>query len=205
MLDKYKDIQKEQPFNSIVMHDELSEVLGEPKDGIFEYIFDDIVKLTGHSCPTAASTYMMIKVGLEMLYVNAIPERGHLRISIKGNQSEGVNGVIGSIATYITGASGEEGFNGINGKFGRRNRITFNPNQKHTIVIICDDNKRKVGINFLMHKVPSNPLINEYLQLIIAGKATEIVHQEFKAMWQSRVQWILNHQHYKEIIECTYL
>ena len=37
--------------------DPLADFLGAAQDGVFEYVYADVVKLAGHSCPTVASAF----------------------------------------------------------------------------------------------------------------------------------------------------
>ena len=38
--------------------DPLADFLGAAQDGVFEYVYADVVKLAGHSCPTVASAFL---------------------------------------------------------------------------------------------------------------------------------------------------
>ena len=48
-------------------YDPLGDMLGAG-DGIYQYSFDDAVKLAGHACPTVAGAFVMVKRAVELLY-----------------------------------------------------------------------------------------------------------------------------------------
>ena len=110
---------------SIEMRDPLAAFLGAAGSGRLEYSYLDAVKLTGHSCPTVAAAYLATLKALSSLYPGQIPERGAVRVELRGRVEEGVTGVVASVAGLITGAAGEGGFKGIAGRFERRGLLVF--------------------------------------------------------------------------------
>ena len=44
---------------TIVLRDPLSQLLGSAEEGLIEYSYGEVVKLTGHSCPTVAGAWIM--------------------------------------------------------------------------------------------------------------------------------------------------
>ncbi|HIP30419.1 MAG TPA: hypothetical protein EYG93_00230, partial [Sulfurospirillum arcachonense] len=50
---------------TIKITDELSDVLGAFEDGNIEFSYLDVVKSAGHSCPTVAGAFLMLKEGLK--------------------------------------------------------------------------------------------------------------------------------------------
>jgi len=109
----------------IILKDPLADILGVFENGIIEYSYLDIVKFSGHSCPTVAGAFLMTKIGLQNLYQNNIPIRGDIKVEIKNKKDNGITGVIANIVTFITGASDNGGFKGLNGNFARDNLISF--------------------------------------------------------------------------------
>lgn len=51
--------------------------------------------------------------GLGRLYPGELPERGAIRVELRGALEEGTTGVVANVASLITGAAGEGGFQGI--------------------------------------------------------------------------------------------
>ena len=111
---------------SIKLYDPLAHFLGASNDGLIEYNYIDIVRLAGHSCPTVASTYLMTRIALHHLYLNAIPKRGDILVEFPKHANDGNTGVRARVISMLTGAADGTGFKGINGKFDRRYLIFFN-------------------------------------------------------------------------------
>lgn len=90
---------------TISLHDPLAQFLGAAKGGLVTYCYADAVKLAGHSCPTVAGAYLMVRRGLQHLYGNEIPERGGIEAYLHGPRDQGTTGVIASVVTLLTGAA----------------------------------------------------------------------------------------------------
>ena len=107
---------------AITLHDQLAVFLGASTTGMMRYAYVDAVKLAGHSCPTVAGAYLMIRRGLRHLYGQDIPERRDVEVYFRDSRDQGTTGVIAAVATLITGAAPETGFGGIGAqrRFGRR-------------------------------------------------------------------------------------
>ncbi len=88
----------------ITVRDPLARFLGAAEDGVVEYTYTDTVKLAGHSCPTVASAYLMTRAAMRALYPSAVPERGGIRVELRGDRLEGVTGVVANVASFLTGA-----------------------------------------------------------------------------------------------------
>ncbi|WP_228448572.1 hypothetical protein [Sulfurospirillum diekertiae] len=67
-------------IETITLYDPLSEVLGAFEKGEIIFSYLDVVKSAGHSCPTIAGAYLMVREGLKALYPNAIPKRGGIKV-----------------------------------------------------------------------------------------------------------------------------
>ncbi len=175
----------------IVMKDPLAEFLGACKDGIIKYTYLDAVKLAGHSCPTVAGAYLMTKAALDKLYKDQIPIRGEIEVNLRGALDEGVTGVIGTCISLITGASNEGGFKGIGGNFSRNNKLLFNSNINADAKFTRLDTKQSVLVTYDPSPVPPNPKQKELMQKIMKNEANSEDFEEFKRLWQERVEKIL--------------
>jgi hypothetical protein len=187
---------------SIVMHDSLAKMLGAADDGLLTYRYLDAVRLAGHSCPTVAGAYLMTRRALQLLYPDAIPERGQIKVSFSSPQEEGVTGVIGSVAGLITGAAGVGGFKGIGGQFSRKNLMQFDADVRGEARFERADTGASVQLGMNMQIVPPKPPMMGLLQSILSGRATTEDKKEFADLWQSRVERILiDHADDPELIE----
>ena len=111
---------------SITLKDPLAEFLGAFEEGVIRFNYLDVVKSAGHSCPTIAGAYLMVREGLKALYKDEIPMRGGIKVFFKEGVEEGTTGVIANVFSLITGATATTGFKGLNGQFDRRNLLFFN-------------------------------------------------------------------------------
>ena len=179
---------------SIKMKDSLSQVLGAITDGIIDYSFLDCVKLAGHSCPTVASTFLMTKLGLEVLYKNEIPQRGNIKVYFKANKSEGTTGVMGNVVSFITGASDEGGFKGLAGKHNRNNKISYNNSDLSGVFSLERiDTEEKVQLNLNLSTLPTPPKMGMLMEKMMGGSATDEEIKEFGDLWQQKVKNLLDH------------
>lgn len=97
----------------IMMHEPYFHLFGQHKDGKdVNFVYEEAVKLVGHSCGATSSAWEMTRKALEILYPGETPVRGNMRIYAPGAEEEWNVGVIGEVITYITGSSPGTGFNG---------------------------------------------------------------------------------------------
>jgi hypothetical protein len=98
----------------IRLKDPLAETLGafKKENAILESTFLDVVKLAGHACRTTAAAYLCCQKALLELYLDEIPIRGEIAITVYGEPDEGVYGVISQIFSLLTGAASVTGFRG---------------------------------------------------------------------------------------------
>ncbi len=186
----------------IVMRDPLADFLGACEEGIIEYSYVDAVKFAGHSCPTVAGAYLMTKLALEKLYKNETPVRGEIKVDVKGALDEGVEGVIGNCAAFITGAANEGGFKGIGNKFGRNNKLHFQVDIDGDLRFTRIDTGKSVTLSYNPSSVPADPKQAFYMQKIMQKTATKEDRENFKKLWQQRVEKILtNKEIWKDIIK----
>ena len=180
---------KVEPF---VLYDSLSDFLGATKDGIIEINYIDCVKLAGHSCPTVAGSYILAKVAINKLYNSNMPQRSQIKIEFKEPKESGVTGVIGSVLGFILGASDSGGFSGIGGKFNRRDLLNYGVNDVNGMVKFTRvDNSSSVTLNLDTSKVPGNPKMKELMQKALMGSASKEEQEDFKKLWQERVEYML--------------
>ncbi len=176
---------------SITLRDPLAEFLGASSDGRVEYRYEDAVRLAGHSCPTVAGAWLMTVKALERLYPDDMPERGAIKVELRGAAHEGVVGVIANVMALLTGAAGEGGFKGIAGRFERRGLLSFGAPIAGEARFTRLDTGRSVEVAFNGDAVPSRPEMRPLLQRALAPAASPEERAAFAAVWQERVQRIL--------------
>lgn len=175
----------------VTLRDPLAEFLGASSDGLVEYRYLDAVKLAGHSCPTVAGAWLMTLKALERLYPNATPERGRIRVELRGGAHEGVIGVMASVIGLVTGAAGEGGFKGIAGRFERRGLLSFGAPIAGEVRFTRTDTGKSVEAEFDSNAVPAPADASGRLQRALARDASSAERAAFAAGWQERVARIL--------------
>ena len=175
----------------IKLYDPLAEILGVSEDGIFEYSYLDVVKLSGHSCPTVAGAFLMTKFGLEALYKDNKPIRGDIKVEIKGNKQDGTMGLIGNVASFITGACDEGGFKGLGGKSARNNLLFFGNEIKGIIKLTSMSLGKSIEVDYNPNSILPNPAMTDLMQKIFQNIATPEETKKFGELWQDRVKKIL--------------
>ncbi|WP_018991517.1 hypothetical protein [Aromatoleum toluclasticum] len=175
----------------ITLRDPLADFLGAADDGIIEYAYEDAVKMAGHSCPTVASAWMLSCHALRALYPDGVPERGGVRVTLRGRLDEGVNGVIASIATLLTGAAQDGGFKGLGGRFARRGLLDFGVDQPLALRFTRIDTGAAVDAQADLSLVPAAPEMPELLAQCLAVPGDRALARRFGALWQERVRRIL--------------
>lgn len=158
--------------------------------GRLEYSYLDAVKLTGHSCPTVAGAYAATLEALAQLYRGALPERGAIRVELRGRVEEGVTGVVASVAGLITGAAAEGGFKGIAGRFERRGLLRFGSPIAGDLRFTRLDTGASVEIN-LGHATPMSPELMGALRQALSAGASVAERETFARDWQARVAAML--------------
>lgn len=175
---------------TITLQDELSNFLGTFENGIIEFSYLDIVKSSGHSCPTIAGAYLICLEGLKHLYPDSIPKRGEIKVFFKEDKLDGVTGVIASVLTHITGATENLGFKGINGNFARTNLMSFNDNISSNIKFQRVDNGDIVELQYNPTVIKADPRQMHLMEKIIQNNAKKEEIREFGKLWQNRVKEI---------------
>lgn len=177
----------------IVMRDPLADFLGAAADGVIEYRFVDAVRLAGHSCPTVASAFLMVRAALKALYGDELPRRGEIRVDMAEARDAGVAGVMAAVAALVTGAADEGGFKGLGGQFARRGRLFFAAGGPGTLHLTRLDTGASVTAAACLDSIPGDPCMGELLPLCLGGQATEQERRLFGELWQDRVRRVLEH------------
>ncbi len=177
-------------IETIKLKDDLANFLGATEDGIIEFSYIDIVKSSGHSCPTVLGAYLMTREGLKALYKDELPKRGEIKVEFKENIEEGVAGVISNVVTNITGATKNTGFKGIMGLFSRNNLMSFENDISSSVKFTRIDTKQSVEVFYNPSSFLVKKEMQELMQKCIAKKANENEIIEFRKLWQERVEQI---------------
>ncbi|NGZ25850.1 MAG: hypothetical protein G8345_03050 [Magnetococcales bacterium] len=177
----------------IVLHDALGELLGAG-DGCFRYTFDDVVKLSGHACPTAAGAFLLVVRALPLIYGDEMPQRGDIEVIVHGDEEEGVNGPISQILTLLTGAAAENGFRGLAGRYGRKGLLRFVP-QTHgrqvSFTFKSISRNRSVTMAYSPESIPPDPDMSQWMHLALGNTPDAQARHRFAQAWRGRVERIL--------------
>ena len=173
-------------IETIVVEDELAKFLGVNEDGVIEFSYADIVKTAGHSCGTVAGAYLIAQEGLKVLYKDALPKRGEIKVELKKAPRDDNTGVVAAVISTITGATEAYGFGGIpGGKFNRRDLLFFEADIDTAVRLTRLDTGESVGINYMPKKVVDPMSI---LMSAISPDATEEDKESFPDRFQEMVQ-----------------
>lgn len=175
----------------IVVVDPLAEALGAAEGGVLEYRYLDAVKLTGHSCPTVASAWLMTRAALARLYPQGVPRRGEVRVELRQALDAGVAGVIASVATLITGAANEGGFKGLAGRFARDDRLRFGVPMTGEIRFTRLDTGEAVELAHRPQVVPRPVTLATLMQQALMPGADAATRKAFADAWQGWVRTLL--------------
>lgn len=176
----------------IQMYDPLSRFLGATDDGIIEYCYADAVRLAGHSCPTVAGAYLMVRAALKALYPQETPERGAIQVTMSTPEAEGVTGVMAQVFGLITGAAADNGFHGIGGRFVRQHLLRYDGPEKQAIAgFMRVDNKHEVFVSLDLSSVPPDVQMRTLMQSAMMPDASDEDLSAFATVWQERVRRLL--------------
>lgn len=188
----------------IQVREPLAVFLGSHDTGIFEYAYLDAVKLAGHSCPTIAGAFLMVRAGLAALYGDELPERGSVRVLFPEPAESGVTGVMANVASLVTGGRATDGFHGIAGRFRRNGLMDFASEIDAPMAMERSDRRGRVHITYNPQIVPPALAMHQLLQRCLAGMASPEEQLEFGRLWQERVRCILvDHCDNPELIQVT--
>lgn len=185
----------------ITVRDPLAAFLGAAREGLIDYRFEDAVRLAGHSCPTVAAAFLMVRAALKALYRLDPPRRGEIRVDLREARDAGVAGVMAAVATLITGAADEGGFKGLAGQFVRRQRLFFGQDVPGTLRLTRLDSGAATSVSVRLDRIPGDPRMGELLPLCLSGSATAAEAALFGELWQERVRrLLLDHADDPEVI-----
>ncbi len=177
----YDEIEK------IEITDGLSDILGAFEDGKIEFSYLDVVKSAGHSCPTVAGAYLMLKEGLKRFDT---PKRGEINVYLKDDISDGTTGVISNVIAQVTGATSKSGFHGLAGNYDRRGLMHFNADITSSMRLV-ERSGKTVDIEYNPNAIAPNPNMSPLMQKTVSKSATNEEKKEFGELWQERVERIL--------------
>lgn len=173
------------------VRDPLAQMLGSAQDGVFEYGYGDVVRLTGHSCPTVAGAYWLTWLALRALYPHTLPERGGIRVEFRDNARVGSTGVIATVVQMLTGAAGGSGFKGIGGRFSRAGLQRFAPEIPLSLRFTRLDNGGAVDAAVDLDMAPPDPALGPLLQRCARDASDNAAAAELGRLWQQRVAHLL--------------
>jgi len=173
------------------LRDPLAEFLGAARGGVIDYRYADVVKLAGHSCPTVASAYLLGRAALAALYPQQLPERGAIKVELRGQRLDGAIGVFANVLSLLTGATEDTGFKGIGGRFDRRGLLFFGADIPAQLRLTRLDTAARVDASAHLEQVPGDPRTFQLLPRCLAEDASAEQRAEFQALWQSRVRKLL--------------
>ena len=186
---KYPDFFE--TIKPIKLKDELSEVLGAFEGGVIHFTYLDVVKSAGHSCPTIAGAYLMVREGLKALYGEALPQRGDIKVLFKEDILNGTTGVVANVFSLITGATSNWGFKGLNGAYDRRFLMFFNADIPLHVRLQRIDTGITVDIAYNPSSILPDPQMQPLMQKVLAGVTSVEEKELFGLLWQTRVRKIL--------------
>ncbi|MBE0498389.1 MAG: hypothetical protein IBX43_04005 [Campylobacterales bacterium] len=178
----------------ITLNDPLCELLGTFVQGEFDISYLDVVKGSGHSCPTVAGAYLMSYHALKALYEDERALRGQIRVEFSQAVDEGTTGVIANVISYITGATEISGFKGLGGKFSRQALMAFKqavPSVRFTRIEADQGVGKSVDLFYDPSSISPNPALMQLMPLVLKGSASPQQRAEFARLWQERVRRIL--------------
>jgi len=166
---------------------------GEP----FVVTYGDLVKVAGHSCPTASGAYRITQIGLDALYPDDCPTRSEIEVLAAGPRDDATYGVMSRLISYVTGAAQEDGFGGLAGGHGdRQHLLTFDAFESGSadpaFRLRRTDTGETVEVTYHVSSVPNGGPAIGSLQRIIDGTASEEDRELFAEAWHSRVQNVLS-------------
>jgi len=174
----------------IELTDPLSAVLGTFEEGKLHINYVDVVKGSGHSCPTVAGAYLMSYHALKALFPEGSAVRGKISVQFSQDLEEGTTGVVSTVISYITGATDKSGFKGLNGSFVRHGLMSFKQDVP-SIRFTRTDSKKSVDVFYDPNSVPVDPRQAELMKSIFSGKASIEEKEAFARVWQERVKSII--------------
>lgn len=158
--------------------------------------YRDVVKIAGHSCPTAAGAYRIAQVGLDALYPDPdeYPVRSDVAVTAGGPRDDPAYGVTSRLVSYVTGAAAEDGFAGLAGGYGgRTDLLSFDEFDTADVAFefTRTDTDETVRVTYDVGDVPPAGAAVENLPKLIDGTATPAEREAFAETWHGRVETVL--------------
>ena len=176
---------------SITLKDPLAEFLGAFEEGVIRFDYLDVVKSAGHSCPTIAGAYLMVREGLKALYKDEVPVRGGIKVFFKEGMEEGTTGVIANVFSLITGATDVWGFKGVNGAYNRTGLMAFHAEITCAVRIQRLDTQRFVDVTYTPNVIAVDEALSSLMQKFFQHALSTSEKVTFQTLWQQRVAKIL--------------
>ena len=178
---------------TITVRDPLAQFLGAARQGVIEYGYIDVVRLSGHSCPTVAGAYLMAIHGLRALYGDEMPVRGDVEVFMRDASGSGVTGVISSVVQLVTGAAAETGFPGAGSLslFARKNLLTFGADVDGVLGMRRRDTSKAVTVHLDSAIVPWPDEMRPLIAKAFSQQANSAELERFAQLWQERVRLML--------------
>jgi hypothetical protein len=173
------------------VRDPLADMLGCAENGELEYGYHDVVRLTGHSCPTVAAAYWLTCLSLWHLYPDRLPERGGIQVEFQDSARSGSTGVIAAVVQMLTGAAGSSGFKGLGGRFNRAGLIRFSPDLLLSMRFTRIDTGQVVDAAVDLSLVPADPRLEPLLTKCLQGAGSPEEQHLLGQLWQDRVKAML--------------
>ena len=175
---------------AIRLYDPLSALLGTFEQGELTITYLDVIKGSGHSCPTVAGAYLMSYHALQALYPQGPAVRGEIAVQFMQAMEEGTTGVVSNVISYITGATDKSGFKGLNGNFIRHSLMVFDK-KVPSVRFTRTDTQESVDLFYDPNIIEADPQQMVLMKMIMQEKATEEQKKEFGRLWQERVKRIM--------------
>ncbi|MBA3027086.1 MAG: hypothetical protein FP820_11890 [Sulfurimonas sp.] len=178
----------------IKVKDPLSNALGAFDNGEYEFSYLDVVKSSGHSCPTVAGAYLITLEALKALYPNERAIRGNIKVAFEEAEKDGVAGVIANVVSQITGATQITGFKGLQGKFARHSLMSFEQPINASARFTRVDSGKCVDVIYNPSSILPHPDMQLIMQKMQKNEASADELKEFGVLWQDRVKRIFENQ-----------
>lgn len=175
---------------TIRLYDPLSSLLDTFDNGELTISYLDVIKGSGHSCPTVAGAYLICYHALRALYPQGSAVRGDISVQFAAAMEEGTAGVVSNVISYITGATDKSGFKGLGGNFIRHSLMAFEQ-KVPSVRFTRTDTQESVDLFYEPNAVEADPKQMDLMKAIMQNKANEQEKKEFGRLWQERVKRIM--------------
>lgn len=166
---------------TLKVHEPFAEFLGGNSEEVsFEISLLDVVRFSGHACPSMVGAFLISREAVQQLYPDTgVLVRGDVCVEVPGGQSDGATGPMANVFSFVFGAWEETGFGGLGpeGRFARRNLLRFASSQVPKGA-------------FRFHRRSTGKCVDIYYQPShIQPQSTQ--GQPFQVQWRERISRIL--------------